>query len=90
MGKLNCWEAKRCGKQATCPAAQEQRLNGVNGGVNGGRACWVVTATKCRGEVQGNFAAKLANCMKCEVYARVREEEGANLAPARDVLSRLA
>ena len=46
--KLNCWEAMDCGRHkggkkvdelGVCPASLEKRLDGVNGGVNGGRSC---------------------------------------------------
>jgi hypothetical protein len=60
-----------------CPAHSEKRLNGVHGGVNAGRACWVVAGTRCGGVVQGEFAQKIGNCMKCEFYLSVVKEEGA-------------
>jgi rubrerythrin len=82
--KSNCWEFKRCGRQPTgtyehglgvCPAAVEQRLDGMHGGVNAGRACWVVAGTMCGGEIQGTFAHKFRDCRKCDFYNGVREEE---------------
>ena len=84
MKKLNCWEFKRCGREVggskvkelgTCPAATERRLDGMHGGQNAGRACWVVAGTYCGGEVQGSFAKKFQNCEQCEFYAKVRQEE---------------
>jgi hypothetical protein len=47
--KMNCWQVKKCGREpgggneaqlGVCPAATETALQGVNGGKNGGRACW--------------------------------------------------
>ncbi len=85
--KVNCWEYMKCGRGpegdkiselGICPAATETRLNGVHGGSNGGRACWVVAGTFCKGEIQGTFAQKFKNCVLCEFYKRVREEEGSN------------
>ncbi|HMK98157.1 MAG TPA: hypothetical protein VK425_11465 [Acidimicrobiales bacterium] len=85
MAKLNCWQFKKCGREpggskvgelGICPSAVEVRLNGVNGGQNGGRACWALTGTLCGGQVQGTFAAKLTNCLKCEFYTSVATEEG--------------
>ena len=49
----NCWEHKKCGREpggseteslGVCPAAVESRLDGVHGGRNAGRACWIVGA----------------------------------------------
>ena len=98
MRGVNCWEWKKCGRQpggekvkelGVCPAAAESRVNGVHAGLNAGRACWAVAGTLCGGQVQGTFAAKLPNCMRCDFYQRVAEEEGANLLSTRDVLRRL-
>ena len=83
--KVNCWEFKKCGRGPTgsrvdrreiCPTALEQRLGGVHGGINAGRACWVVAGTFCGGEVQGVFAKKYENCKDCEFYKKVLAEEG--------------
>lgn len=76
MSKLNCWEHLGCHFEG-CPAHSERRLNGIHGGLNAGRACWVVAGTRCGGEVQGEFAQKSGNCMKCEFYLKVVSEEGA-------------
>lgn len=71
MGK-NCWEWKKCGREpdgakaselGICPATVERRTDGANHGKNGGRCCWVIAGTLCKGEKQGVFARKLANCM---------------------------
>jgi hypothetical protein len=83
--KLNCWEFKRCGRQpqgektaemGVCSAAADERLDGEHGGVNGGRACWVVAGTLCGGKTQGSFAQKMDNCMNCDFYKTVKDEEG--------------
>ena len=75
--KKNCWEMKMCGRQpgggnaeqlGVCPAATETSVHGMNSGFNGGRVCWAVTGTLCGGEVQGTFAKKIGNCLKCEFY----------------------
>ena len=82
--KMNCWEFKKCGRQpggekvkelSVCPAAVEKRLNGVHGGRNAGRACWIVAGTYCQGKIQGTFADKYSSCKECDFYQRVREEE---------------
>jgi len=51
-------------------------MDGVHGGRNAGRACWVVAGTYCGGEVQGTYAQKRENCISCEFHRMVREEEG--------------
>ena len=85
--KKNCWEVENCGRQpdgikveelGVCSAATEIKLNGMHGGKNGGRACWVVAGTFCRGKVQGEFASKMHNCTKCDFYLYVKEEEGSD------------
>lgn len=79
----NCWEYKKCGREpggketdslGVCPAATESRLDGVHGGRNAGRACWVVAGTLCGGNVQGTFAKKYSSCEKCDFYRTVMEE----------------
>jgi hypothetical protein len=96
--KQNCWEFKRCGRQpggaksvelGVCPAAIETRVNGMNAGRNGGRACWALAGTLCGGKVQGAFATKLANCMACDFYQTVGREEGANHESAKSILAKL-
>lgn len=93
--KKNCWEYKDCGREpggrkarelGVCPAATEQRLEGVHGGAKAGRACWAIAGTFCKGEVQGTFARKVRGCEKCEFYRRVREEEGAEFIEAYALL----
>jgi hypothetical protein len=84
MKKSNCWEIKKCGREpggpniddlGVCPAALDKRLDGIHGGENGGRACWVVAGSLCDGEIQGIFVDKYDNCCKCEFYMKVKSEE---------------
>lgn len=98
MAKTNCWEHKACGRQpgghkvaelGVCSAAAEIRVDGMNGGCNGGRSCWAVSGTLCGGKVQGTFAVKLASCMHCEFFERVSREEGPALENAKSLLARL-
>ena len=98
MSKTNCWEYKKCGREpggsrsaelGVCPAATEHSTNGVNNGKNGGRACWVLTGTLCGGQVQGTFAVKLGNCIKCEFYKLVMKEEGVDFKNSKDILAKL-
>jgi hypothetical protein len=98
MAKLNCWEFKKCGREkggakakelGVCPASTESRVNGTNRGKNGGRACWAISGTLCGGNVQGTFASKVGNCLKCEFYQLVGSEEGADHESSRDILAKL-
>ena len=82
--RKNCWEAKDCGRHlggkkvkelGICPASMEARLDGVHGGKNAGRSCWVVAGTLCSGEEQGTFAKKFRNCETCDFYETVKKEE---------------
>jgi hypothetical protein len=99
MAMQNCWEFKKCGREpggakvadlGVCAASTESRVNGMNQGTKGGRVCWAVTGTLCGGKVQGSFAMKLANCMECEFYKLVAQEEATNYSRAKDILTRLA
>ncbi len=80
MSRTNCWEYFKCGREpggskvdelGVCPAATEERLDGVNRGKNAGRCCWAVAGTFCKGEVQGTFAKKFEDCLKCPFYREV-------------------
>jgi hypothetical protein len=99
MTKQNCWEFKKCGREPSgakvaelgvCPSSTDGRVNGMNVGTNGGRVCWAITGTFCGGKVQGTFAMKLVNCMECEFYKLVAQEETANYSKAKDILARLS
>ena len=83
--KENCWEFNKCGREpegkhvsklGACPAATRETVNGVYGGKNGGRCCWVIAGTLCEGKIQGTFAQKYSNCRDCDFLKKViREEE---------------
>ena len=82
--KQNCWEYKKCGRQpngnkvqelGVCPVTTHQELSGAHGGKNAGRACWVIAGSLCGGKVQGTYANKLHNCMRCDFMNRVKQEE---------------
>ena len=96
--RMNCWEFKHCGRQpggehvndmGLCPAADEKRLNGIHGGTNAGRSCWVVGGTFCKGEVQGSFAQKFRSCEVCDFYGSVKKEEFPNFQLSAVLLSRI-
>lgn len=82
--KLNCWDAKQCGREAggarvhelgVCPAFTLTAADGINGGRNAGRICWAVTGTFCGAEVRGCEAKQHLSCMTCEFYKHVMQEE---------------
>ena len=81
--KVNCWEFKKCGREregglinalGICPAAAAEKLNGMHGGMNAGRACWFVVGTLCNGDTQGTYAKKYRSCICCDFYKLVKEE----------------
>jgi hypothetical protein len=84
MGKLNCWEYKKCGREpggrnvtklGACPAATDTRLHGVNGGRNAGRACWVVAGSMCGTTMLCPDARKMKNCWRCDFMNVVKAAE---------------
>lgn len=98
MSKINCWEYKGCGRQpgganvktlGVCPVATQTEAHGINGGINGGRACWAIEGTLCGGRVQGTYVQKLGNCMECDFYNKVREDEGAGYRGTKDIACKL-
>ena|ERR1035437_2359015 len=98
MAAMNCWEFKKCGREpggakagelGVCLAATTTAVNGMHGGKNGGRTCWALAGTLCGGVVQGTFAAKCANCLKCEFFLLVRDEQGKALLNATQILEKL-
>jgi hypothetical protein len=98
LSKKNCWEFKKCGRQAggdkvkelgTCPVSVEHRLHGVHEGDCAGRACWIVAGSYCDGKEQGSFAQKYHNCEICDFYQLVRREEGLKFKLSSLLLARL-
>lgn len=94
--KKNCWEFKNCGRQpggehihdlGVCPAVMETKLDGVHGGKNSGRTCWVVAGTYCGGKVQGTFGQKYSNCKLCDFYRTVKTEENSGFKLSPTLLS---
>ncbi len=85
MAGLNCWEYKRCGRQpggsttdelGVCPASVCCEVHGIHGGVNAGRACWVVAGYRCGGNNTGVVVRKLnVRCLKCDFFNLVRIDE---------------
>ncbi|MHA2288353.1 MAG: two-CW domain-containing protein [Promethearchaeota archaeon] len=83
--KKNCWEFMECEWQPNgskqdeigiCPAVVDNRFNGLHGGKNAGRVCWMIAGTLCGGKAQGVYAQKYKMCVQCEFYRLVKREEG--------------
>ncbi|MDH4164455.1 MAG: hypothetical protein OEW15_17465 [Nitrospirota bacterium] len=97
MRKMNCWEFHKCGRelgghnraQGVCPTAVQTALNGVHGGLHGGRSCWIVSGTLCDGEQQGSFGDKFQRCGQCKFYRLVMQEEGAQFNLSAVLLGKL-
>ncbi len=95
--KQNCWEFMKCGRETggsesyvsgTCPVSMERNLDGVHGGSNAGRSCWIVAGTLCGGRVQGTFAEKNGNCLTCDFFRSVQRDEGRALVKITELLDK--
>lgn len=94
MGKQNCWEFMACGRElgggkadelGVCPSAVETWADGINGGKNGGRACWAIA---------GSFVSKKDKCLCvtegrdcsyfCRFYWLVMQEEREHFVTATE------
>lgn len=95
MYKQNCWEFNKCGREpggknvcklGVCPAASNEKANGINSGKNGGRACWAIAGTLCKGTIQAGFPDKFPNCFYCSFYNKLLSEEGVHFVPSLEIL----
>ncbi len=83
MRKKNCWEHMKCGRHpggqasgaGVCSVSVHEELNGMHGGKNAGRACWVIDDSLCPDEMRKSSTMKFAGCWKCDFYHLVRDEE---------------
>jgi methyl-accepting chemotaxis protein len=98
VSHVNCWEFMKCGREpggakaaelGVCPASTDARADGINGGRNGGRACWAVAGTLCGGKKQGSFSEKIGNCMTCKFYNQVFQQQGGNFENLGAILKRI-
>ena len=85
MNKTNCWDYMKCGKGpegdkaercGTCPIVNETLAHGLNGGINGGRICWIVVENTCIDEVKCSRLHRKSSCFSCEFRYKVMVEEG--------------
>jgi hypothetical protein len=72
-----------------CPAAAYESLDGLHGGKNAGRACWVIAGTFCEEGVQGTFAQKYQDFIRCDFFRQVKMEEGSEYQTPLVILKRL-
>ena len=98
MKTINCWEFKDCGRQpggdkvhelGPCRAATEADMHGINGGINGGRACWSLEGTLGDGKHQASYTQKLMKCLQCDFFALVRNEENSSYQNSKEILTSL-
>ena len=96
--KINCWDFQGCDKHITsehenelrsCPAFLETQLNGINGGKNGGRACWVIPDTLCFVRIRRTLIPKHLSCMLCNFKKNVLKEEKSDLTISDSFLNML-
>ncbi len=71
------------------PCRNGKKLSGIHEGKNGGRSCWVVAGTFCKGQIQGTFAQKARNCSNCDFFHYVKNEEGGRFLPLTGLLMKL-
>ncbi len=72
-----------------CLVVTDPRLKGLHGGKNAGRACWALAGTLCGGEVQGTYAAKEENCLKCDFYKEVKDRAGNSFSGVLAIFEKL-
>ena len=63
---MNCWEFKKCGREAGGAKAEE--LGVCPAYPNYGKQCARITGTICDSTVQGPESMKLFYCVKCDFY----------------------
>ena len=63
---MNCWEFKKCGREAGGSKVKELGICPVY--PKYGKSCAHVAGTLCGGQVQGSFASKITNCIKCDFF----------------------
>jgi hypothetical protein len=96
--KINCWDFKRCNRNMenkrvkeliSCPVFTETRLNGINGGKNGGRSCWLIPGTLCGRRIQRSLISKSLTCKLCDFKSFVLREENSNCVVSDKFLNML-
>lgn len=79
---LNCWEFKKCGREpkgknteqyGVCSVAMEITCDGLNGGKNGGRSCWLWRETACAKIMKKSSVQCIRECRECNFYYSVKQ-----------------
>ncbi len=87
---VNCWQYTSCGREpggvhanrlGVCPAATDKRLDGVHGGKNAGRSCWIIAGLLSGGNLGCGTRSPGGDCVKCDFYSAVKMEEGKYIWP---------
>jgi hypothetical protein len=63
---MNCWEFKKCGREAGGAKAKE--LGVCPAYPSHGTECALIAGTLCGGRVQGSFAQKVGTCIQCDFF----------------------
>jgi len=71
------------------PGAADERLHGVHGGVNAGRACWVVAGTFCEEKFRAHLLKNCETALSAIFFDLVRKEEGTNYQISLALLKKL-
>jgi hypothetical protein len=80
---LNCWEYKKCGREpggkyvekyGICLVAIEKNCDGLNGGKNGGRSCWLWRESACAKIMKKSSIQNIRECRACAVYNSIKSK----------------
>ncbi|MBW2521778.1 MAG: hypothetical protein JRD64_03675 [Deltaproteobacteria bacterium] len=63
---MNCWEFMKCGREAGGSEVYDMGICVAY--PNEGKKCAQVAGTLCGGKVQGSYAMKIFDCIKCDFY----------------------
>ena len=63
---MNCWEFMKCGRDNGGLLAEDKRSCPAYPYY--GKSCASVAGTLCGGVVQGTYAMKIFDCVKCDFY----------------------
>jgi len=83
--RMNCWEFMKCGRElngerakesGVCPAASYPYADGLNGGTNGGRICWIIVGSYSCHTGKTSLSQRNVLCFDCEFHRKVLSEEG--------------
>ena len=85
MNEINCWDYMNCGngpegfnstKSGACPVAKDNKADGLNNGINGGRLCWVIAENSPLDAIKCSELHLKSSCFSCEFKYKVTAHEG--------------